>query len=128
MRNIIKITLFTAFMMLFFSASIFAEEYDDILIYNRNEKVQSVNLLLHENGKYFICVEDLSKINLKYNITEKNNGDYTINIYSSDAYGVENELTISATAQKYSSVEFDKITGEIVVVNELRYSYNSSAT
>ncbi len=99
MKNlkIFLILLVSCFLFCGFTA--IAHASDEMQLYNRNEKVQLSKSLLYKNDDYFISVDDLSKINLKYNLNEFNNG-YQIYISSVDSFGKENSLEIIAGESK----------------------------
>ena len=77
-------------------------ENNALSIYNRNEKVTLSEELILKDGTYFISAEDLDKINLKYSISERDGGDFTASVFSTDAYGTENTLSVSAVLQTIS--------------------------
>lgn len=74
-------------------------------VYNRGEKVTLEDNLICENNDFFIALNSLHLINLKYKTTLKENGDFVISVFSEDAYGTENILTVSAELQKLTEVD-----------------------
>ena len=99
MRNIrlfIMKTIALSFFILFsLIISVFALDGNELQLYNRNEKVQLSKALIHKNDDYYISVDDLSKINIKYKFEENDDG-FKFNLYSEDAFGTENTLSIDA--------------------------------
>lgn len=70
-----------------------------LTIYNRNEAVALSEELILKNDTYYISADDLDKINLKYSISESGTGDFNAKVFSTDAYGTENVLSIDATLE-----------------------------
>ncbi len=117
MRNIIlfilkTITLsFIVFLLLMVSA--YSQDSNELQLYNRNEKVLLSDSLVYTNDDYYISVDDLSKINIQYKFTEKDDG-FEFYLYSKDAFGTENTLSIDATSDELQ--KWDDSVGDYVSV------------
>ncbi len=93
---IIKVVILSFFVLCLLTTLVCAQENNELQLYNRNEKVQLSKALIHKNDDYYISVDDLSKINIQYKFTEQNDG-FEFYLYSEDAFGTENTLSIDAT-------------------------------
>lgn len=97
-RYLIIKTILLCFFILF-NLPVYAQYNAELQLYNRGEKVQLEKSLIQENDDYFISIDDLSKINIKY-IFEENDEGFKFDLYSENAFGTENTLLIDARLDK----------------------------
>lgn len=114
-------------MLLFGCLNVSAEQQiAGMSIYNRGELVNLSDELICENDEYFISVDDLSKLNLKYILKVKDDGDFMLVVFSEDAYGRENELTINATIEVLDTWNQELNNGLGGYEEQAFYRYSSS--
>lgn len=99
------------FIFLLLIGSVYAQDSNELQLYNRNEKVQLSKSLIHENDDYYISVDDLSKINIRYKFGEDDDG-FNFKLFSNNAFGTENTLLIDARADEF--IVWDDSVGDYV--------------
>ena len=117
MRNIrlfIIKTIALSFIM-FFSLiiSVYAQDSNELQLYNRDEKVQLSKSLIHKNDDYYISADDLSKINIKYKFEENDEG-FNFRLFSQNVFGTENTLMIDASLDELH--KWDDATGGFISI------------
>ncbi len=99
-------------------------ENNALTIYNRNEAATLSDELILKNDTYYISADDLDKINLECSISKKEDGDFNAKVFSTDAYGTENTLSVSAALQTLSV--WDDSVGDYV--ERQYYSFKNSGS